>query len=181
MIRGGFVNPELYDRIPHLLSNKTVAARIFDPKVMDYDMYQARELSYLGDQIDVAVIFEMIQRGVSHMISIMHYLLVTLAVMVLYAFCRRDLDLGYATSVLMGILIWSAPCVMFGGNYARTAKVGAATTLVAVFVVTYRLLKSVRLGERPNVAQQCLLGGLTLIMTLWDRQFFSRLFLYFPF
>ena len=179
VIKGGYVNPELYDRIPHLLSGKSVAARVFDPGAMDYNLYQARELSYLVDQIDVAVIFEMIQRGVPNMISIMHYLLGTIAVLILYAFCRRDLELGFRTSVLMTILTWSAPCMMFGGSYTRSAKIGAAATLVAVLVVTYRLLRKLRSGERPAFSELSLLGGLTLLMTLWDRQgFFTAISLF---
>ena len=179
VIKGGYVNPELYDRIPHLLSGKSLAARVFDPGAMDYNLYQARELSYLVDQIDVAVIFEMIQRGVPNMISIMHYLLGTIAVLILYAFCRRDLELGFTTSVLMTILTWSAPCMMFGGSYTRSAKNGAAATLVAVFVITYRLLKKLRSGERPALSELSLLGGLTLLMTLWDRQgFFTAISLF---
>jgi hypothetical protein len=172
VIKGGYVNPELYDRIPHLLSGKTVLARVFDPMAMDYNLYQARELSYLADQVDVAVIFEMIQRGVPNMISVIHYLFGTLAVLILYSFCKEDLKLGTENSLLMVILTWSAPCMMFGGSYTRSAKIGAATTLVAIFVLTYRLLKCVRFGERPKVSQHFLLGGLTFVMTLWDRQGF---------
>ncbi len=172
VMKGAFIHPELYERIPHLISSKPLIARIFDSRVMDYDMYQARELSYLGDQIDAAVIFEMIQRGMPNMISTMHYLLGTMAVVMLYGFYRKDLGLGKAISLLLVALAWSAPCMLFGGNYFRTAKIGATVSMVAVCIVTYRLLARMRSGEGGKAREQWVLGGLALLMTLWDRQGF---------
>lgn len=171
-LKGAFIHPELYERIPHLISSKPLISRIFDSRVMDYDMYQARELSYLGDQIDAAAIFEMIQRGMPNMISIMHYLLGTLAVILLYGFCRKDLALGKVVSLAMAAIAWSTPCMFLGGNYFRTAKIGTAVCLASVIIVTYRLLGKIRIGKPIHVGSCGILGALTLLMTLWDRQGF---------
>lgn len=171
-MKGAFIHPELYERIPHLISSKPLIARIFDSKVMDYDMYQARELSYLGDQVDAALIFEMIQLGMPNMISVMHYLLGALAVVMLYGFYRKDLRLGGANSLLITVLAWSAPCMYFGGNYFRTAKIGATASMVAVCILTYRLLTRAACGKKADMRGGWILGGLTLLMTLWDRQGF---------
>ena len=171
-MHGAFIHPELYDRIPHLLSHKGFLSKIYDSQVMDYGMYQARELSYLADEVDVLCIYQGIKHGMPNMISFMHYLLAFALVLLIYEFSLKTLQLGRLPSLFIAAAVWATPFFFYGGNYFRSAKIGAATTLVIVYVTLYGALKKIFAGGKCGIATSVLLASACFVMTLWDRQGF---------
>src|SRR5579862_2957175 len=60
----GIIDKEALTFVVNYLSRRPLLATIFDPKLNDWGMYQARELSYLFDFVDARVFAALLDRHI---------------------------------------------------------------------------------------------------------------------
>lgn len=164
---GGLLHPETEMYLPYYLSEKPLPNILYDSKVLDMDMFQARELSYFFDYLDCKFIQFSVNAGYPHLLSITNYVFVFLMVIMLYRFSTRDLKINSNWAIGLGVLFLTAPYIFLSGNIFRSAKIGVALIVVYVFILIYRLLYGLELLSW--VTQMRLLAALFMGM-LFDRQ-----------
>jgi hypothetical protein len=61
--RGGLLETEATQFIPHYLDARPLLQKVFDPRTNDFGAYQARELSYLLDWVNAHVFDALLSHG----------------------------------------------------------------------------------------------------------------------
>lgn len=136
---GGILNPEMNIRLPYYLSDKPLLNKLFDIKVLDSNLYRARELSYLLDFIDSKFIEFGIRNGFPHFLSLTHYLFSVIIGCLLWQFCVRDLKLQPLTGICWLILFWTSPSIFLGGDMFRAGKIGVALSIAVLLPMIYKI------------------------------------------
>jgi hypothetical protein len=176
ILHGGGFNPETYDRLPYHLSGDMFVVKIFNNKIMDYGMYQARELSYVADFIDAQFVDLSVILGAPHFLSLIHFLFAGVIACMVWRFVLVDLGLSRVVAALVVLIFWSLPWILLGGFLMRAAKIGVALMVVWVFIESFRRIRTVFDEELKSQRSECkgsgLISyfGLCLLTTLWDRQ-----------
>lgn len=170
LLRGGVKHPEADTYLPYHLSAGPLFQKLFDSRVLDGNMFQARELSYLFDHWDCAVIAWSAHAGFPHFMSAT-FLLFTLAlVLCVWWFCRRDLRLGVFPTAALTALFLTAPCVLLSGSYFRSAKIGAALCTVLFAIALFRYARNPGRTFRRAAAACVWLLALGFVAMRFDRQ-----------
>ena len=167
----GWINPEVEHFFPHYLSARPLPALLFDPNGTDWNNFQSRELSYLFDWVDCRFILACTQAGFPHFLSLSHLGLAATVAVMLFQFARRDCGVPFGASLGLTAVWLTAPAVVLGGVYYRSAKIAAAAALMLVLTTAWRYHQG---GRRRRLAAVGV-GGLAA--ALCDRQgFFLLLF-----
>jgi hypothetical protein len=134
----GLDHPEHYQTIPHYLSQKSLPAKIFDIKETEAppspDNYQARELSYFTDYLDVKAMAVAVPLGLAHSLSVVKFLSTFLILLMWRIFLREQMGLSERVSFLLLLLLLSSPAFFWGGFFHRTAKIDVALLFTALVV-----------------------------------------------
>ncbi len=117
--------------IPYHLSHSSLMVKVFDNRVLDYGMYQGRELSYAFDHLDILCIDWCIGHYIPHFFSIVHYVSWALILVILWQLFTKHFRLEKTISLLLMILFSSTPFMMLNGYYYRTAKITMTLFMVA--------------------------------------------------
>ena len=170
----GVVHDEATLRLPfYLTPHVTAVAKIFDPAYTEYfpgyrgGAYQARELSYACDLVDSYLISACFNRGLPHMLSGSFTALVAVLIGVHHWLCRRILSMDALTTAGLGLLLLSTFCVSHGGQYFRSAKIGAA---VGGFSLAALCIAHVQRHFAKIGWTALAVGVLALATCLFDRQ-----------
>lgn len=187
--RGGILDVELDQYIPHYLSDRTYLAKIFDSTQVEVDpqapmiqwhgrivrqvgVQRPRPLSYLIDCLDAQAIAWSVSKGFPHLLSVSFIFLLLVNYIILWIFCRGYLELDRYTSGLLVCLLASDPVLACNFSYDRSAKPGASTFVLAAFCIVAALL----IRRRPlssGLRRTVLLASvpvLLLIACLFDEQ-----------
>jgi hypothetical protein len=139
-MHGGFLNEELYIRLPFYMSDKPFLNKLFDSKTLDGGLYRARELSYFLDFIDTKFIEFSIDNGSPHFLSLVHYLFSIITGCLLWSFCVKELNLKPLIGVGWLALFWTTPSIFFGGFISRTGKIGVTLLTAIIFYFVYKVV-----------------------------------------
>jgi hypothetical protein len=163
---GGTADIEIETYLPYHLSKAPIAKQIFNSRILDQGMYQARELSYALDALDCRFIAWSARLGLPHFLSLVYFLCMLSTALLLWRFLTSDLALDRAAAFLLVALYLTTPCVFLSTSYFRSAK--AALTL-AVMILTTQLWRGLRANDS---ARWILFGLVAFAATLCDRQGF---------
>ena len=169
---GGIIHPESYSYLPYYLSDKPLIYKLYDSKVLDQDMFQARELSYFFDYLDSKFIEWSISKGHPHFLSATTYIFLFITGMLIWRFSTLKLQLSPVFGISFVLLFWTSPSIFLAGNFFRSAKVGVALLVTILFMAIYDFLISTDQVHQQTAAFQPWLGFflLSLGMSLFDRQ-----------
>jgi hypothetical protein len=168
---GGILHPEIRSYLPYYLSDRPLLNKLYDSKVLDQDMYQARELSYLFDYFDSKFIELSVSLGYPHFLSITTYIFFFAIALLIWHFSTRVVSLPYPIGIALVCIFWTTPSIFLGGNFFRSAKVGVALAAALLLIATYSYLHSEHQSSKRNfIFQWLIFFGLSWTMTLFDRQ-----------
>jgi hypothetical protein len=165
---GGTADIEIETYLPYHLSKAPLAKQIYNSRILDQGMFQARELSYALDALDCRFITWSARLGFPHFLSLVYFLCMLATALLLWRFLTSDLDLDRAAAFLLVALYLTTPCVFLSTSYFRSAK--AALTL-AVMILTTQLWRGLRTNDGAR-ARWILFGLVAFAATLCDRQGF---------
>lgn len=151
---GGLLHPEMYIRLPYYLTEKPLLNKLFDSKIVDMDMYQARELSYVLDFIDSKFVEFSIRNGFPHFLSLTHYVFSIATGCILWFFCTDELKIKPLLGLSLLTLFWTSPSVFLGGDIFRTSKVGVSLLVVILLYVIYKVIKVSKKRSAVNVSKK---------------------------
>jgi len=135
----GVLHQEMCIRLPFYLSDTPMLHKIFDSQIVDGDMYQARELSYVFDFLDCKFVEFSMGKGFPHFLSMIHYLFSIAIGCVLWLFCVKIINLKPLIGLGLLVLFWTSPSIFFGGTLYRTGKIGVALIAAILFYVIYKV------------------------------------------
>jgi hypothetical protein len=187
--RGGILDVELDQYIPHYLSDRSLLARTFDSTKVEVDpgapetiwhgrklqlvrLQRPRPVSYLVDCLDANVIAWSVSKGVPHLLSASFIVFLIVNYVVVWLFCRKHLELDRYTSGLLVCLLASDPVLACNWSYDRSAKSGTSTFLLAGFCMAAALLVR-RHNLTGGVRRMLLVAGTPLVLLiacLFDEQ-----------
>ncbi|HKE26472.1 MAG TPA: hypothetical protein VKB88_29160 [Bryobacteraceae bacterium] len=187
--RGGILDIELDQYIPHYLSDRSFLAKTFDSAVVEGDlnapktMWHGREvtlvflqrprpLSYMIDCLDANAIAWSVSKGFPHLLSVSFMIFLFLNYLIVWIFCRRCLELDRFTSGLLVCLLASDPVLNCNFGFFRSAKPGTSTFMFAALCMIAVLLVR-RRSSPPGAGKTLLLASipiLLLIACLFDEQ-----------
>lgn len=175
---GGGFHVETVSYIPHYLNlaGKPLGAVIFDPVNTDLGNYQARELSYLVDFLDVRFIAWSAKLGAVHFYSISQWFLMVLTVFVQQYGTRKlfpQLPGYFATIFSLTFVL--LPCVS-ANMYFRSAKHGTAFLFTLIIYLTIFLFRKTNIKYAPGAFAG--LAAALVLAPFFDRQalFFVSLY-----
>ena len=168
---GGALHYEAQMYLPYHLSGRPLLSRIFDSKVLDQGMYQARELSYVADAVDCRFIALSTRLGFPHFLSLTYYVCAILIAVLLWRFLSTDLGLDRIASAVLVLVFLFSPVVFLSGGYFRSSKILVCLFCMLLVRLLYPMLAS--LAGRPR--DGLLLASLGLAGALSDRQGFYLL------
>jgi len=167
---GGIIHPEIQTYLPYYLSDGPLINKLYDSKVLDQDMYQARELSYFFDFIDSKFIEWSVSLGHPHFLSITTYIFLLVTGLLIWHF-RKIIALPAPTGIALVVLFWTTPSVFLAGIFFRSAKVGVALLAALLFLEIHGYLKAKHQNpKRHYLIRWLVFFGLGWVMTLFDRQ-----------
>ena len=169
---GGIIHPESHSYLPYYLSDKPLINKLYDSRILDQDMYQARELSYLFDYLDSKFIEWSISKGHPHFLSATTYIFLFITGMLIWRFSTIKLQLSSVFGTSFVLLFWTSPSIFLPGNFFRSAKVGVALLVTLLFMAIYDFVISTdQVNEQATSFQPWLVFFLlSLGMALFDRQ-----------
>jgi hypothetical protein len=169
---GGVIHPEVYTYLPYYLSDKPLINKLYDSKVLDQDMYQARELSYFFDYLDSQFIKFSAELGHPHFISATNYLFLMGISLLLWYFSTKIVKLPPISGFAIVLLFWTSPSIFLSGNFFRSAKVGVALIAAILFLLIFRFINTDGqfTQSRFRVYLWLTFFFTSIIMTLFDRQ-----------
>ncbi len=170
--QGGILHPEMETYLPYYLSDKPLLNKLYDSKALDLNLFQARELSYLFDFLDSKFVELTVNIGRPQFLSIVHYLFSIAIGCMLWLFAVKELKLNPLTGLGLLALFWTSPSIFLGGIIFRTAKIGVALLIAALYVYLYKFSASYKSGDRPHVStgRWVLYFTILFCMTLFDKQ-----------
>jgi hypothetical protein len=168
--RGGLLETEATQFIPHYLDGRPLLQKVFDPRTNDFGAYQARELSYLLDWLDARVFAALLSRGAVVFVPLSAVLSSMLAVVVFGVGVRRVLSRADPIAAALVLLLYLSgfTFLVTVGLYYRSGKAWAVPVLLALMFVL------VHGGRDAAVARRAfpVVLGLALVASLLDRQGF---------
>jgi hypothetical protein len=169
---GGIAHPEIQIYLPYYLSDKPLINKLFDSKVLDMDMFQAREASYLFDYLDCKFIELSVRLGHPHFLSLTSYIFLFITSMIIWHFSARELKIPPPIALLNIALFWTSPSIFFAGNYFRSSKVGTALGAAILFLLVYKHFQITNTGNEPKYPKLLFASFflVSLTITLFDRQ-----------
>lgn len=184
---GGFLDNEVENGasenstigfLRHYLSDMPFLQKIFDVRVTDNSAFQSRELSFVFDYIDAQFIDWCIGWGIPHFYSLSHYVFTLLIGWWVYRFAIKNLNFNPFISLLLVIILWTAPCIFFSATFYRSAKISTSFFLLWYFISLYKVLAGSGKLNRPytdlkswiKIHVEIALLGLAVVFT--DRQGF---------
>lgn len=169
---GGVIHPEDYTYLPYYLSDKPLINKLYDSKVLDQDMYQARELSYFFDYFDSRFIELSTKLGYPHFISATNYVFLLGISLLIWHFSTKMVKLSPISGLAFVLLFWTSPSIFLAGNFFRSAKVGVALSAAALFLLIFKFLSAENQStkSRFSIYQWSIFFCISWIMTLFDRQ-----------
>lgn len=167
---GGLIEIEATTFIRQYLADRGPLEKLFDPRVNDWGMYQARELSYAFDYLDARV-FDALWSGGGHMLFVpaSAALAATLTiVIVLVAVRRYPLHLRLLSSLLLLAYVTGYVHLITMGVFYRSAKPMLLPSIAATVFYLLRVAWPVDGARAPRAAP---LGVFALLgaMGLFDR------------
>ena len=168
--RGGLLETEATQFIPHYLDGRPLLQKIFDPRTNDFGAYQARELSYLLDWVDAHAFDALLSRGAVVFVPLSAVLSSVLAVVVFGVGARRVLQRADPIAAALVLLLYLSgfTFLVTVGLYYRSGKAWAVPVLLALM---FTLVHAARDAVRGRRAFPVVLG-LALVAGLLDRQGF---------
>lgn len=168
----GIAHPEIYNYLPHYLSKKPLLSILFDSKILDMDMYQARELSYFFDYIDSKFIEFCTRLGYPHFISITTYVFLLMIGLLIWHYSVKVIRLTPLTGTVILLLYWTSPSIFLAGDYFRSSKNGVALTGALLFFLLYKFFNAQKTEADKNssIKYWAAFFGIALAATLFDRQ-----------
>jgi hypothetical protein len=190
--RGGILDGELDQYIPHYLSNRSFLAKTFDSTMVEVDpedpgaakivwhgrtfnpvrFQRPRPLSYFVDCLDAEAIAWSVSKGFPHLLSVSYVIFLLLNYLIVWVFSRGYLELDRFTSGLLVCILASDPVLNCNFSYFRSAKPGASTILLAALCMLAALL--IRRRPLPSgVGRTLLLLSVPLLLLtacLFDEQ-----------
>lgn len=165
---GGSLHVESVSFLNHYLANRSLPAILFDPARNDWGMYQARELSYLIDWLDVRFIAYSARKGLIHFYSISSVILLALCVFV-QQYGARVLfpKLQSWIITILSLFFVLDPCIS-GNMFFRSAKHGCAFCFTLVSYLTLAILAGK--GKKYWKWQIAGIAFGLMTATLFDRQ-----------
>ncbi len=174
----GYATPESCCFIMHYNSGKPLLELIFDPNRTDWNLYQARELSYFIDALDAKFIAWCIEKKIAHFLSLSSILFFILTIFVQqYGIAKCFPRQKWFTSLLPSLLFGFA-YVSANFNFFRSSKPAVAFFLTLLFFgVTWLLKNPEKTGRGKRIAEISTAVSL-IMMPLFDRQgfFFAGVF-----
>ena len=165
---GGALHVESVSFLNHYLAERSLPAIIFDPARNDWGLYQARELSYLIDWLDVQFIALCARKDMIHFYSLSSVILLALCVFIQqYAGRLLFPKLQSWIITILSLFFLLNPCVS-GNMFFRSSKHGCAFCFTLVTYLTLAILA----GKGKKYWKWQIAGiafGLTAA-TLFDRQ-----------
>jgi hypothetical protein len=175
--QGGVLEEETIVFMNHYLDDRSVAEKVFDPRGIDFDNYQARELSYLVDLLDAQVFDRLLKAGYVLFIplSAIAATLLTWAVWAWGSAGTFGSVSAVTRSLLLLVLFTNYVFATTMGLFYRAAKPMVVPTLLGLLFYVWR-----RLGDPPTDSRSaaCDMGvafGLGTLMSAFDRQGFFYL------
>lgn len=168
---GGGLHFEAEMYLPYHLSGAPLAQRLFNSRILDQGMYQARELSYLFDALDCHFIALSTRLGVPHFLSLTYYISAVAIALLLWRFFTARLAMDGVVSAALILLFLTSPVVFLSGGYFRSSKILVCVVWALLIPHLYRVLRRGRAGALDGLY----LGALGLAGTLADRQGFYLL------
>ena len=170
--KGGILDPELDQYIPHYLSEQSFLAKTFDSTMVEVGsdtkdvmwhgrlrhligLQRPRPLSYFLDCLDAQVIAWSVSKGFPHLLSASNLVFLVLIYAAVWIFCRRYLRFDRLTAGLLVCIVASDPVLACNLSYFRSAKPGTSTFLLIGLCAICALL--VRRREFPPGAARTLL------------------------
>jgi len=171
---GGFAHPEIYNYLPEYLSGKPLLAILYNSKILDMDLYQARELSYFFDFIDCKFIEFSILHGHPHFLSITTYIFLLTIGLLIWHFSVKAVKLPPLTGLVIVLLYWTSPSVFLAGSYFRSSKNGVALTSAILFLLLHKFLSMDNSNPEKHISNTSwlVLFAVAWASTLFDRQGF---------
>jgi len=163
----------------HPDDGRSIPQKIFDPQLNDFDLYQARELSYAIDLVDARIVRTLLASGLPCFVSASS-LASGLAIFAVHQVGSARLLPGLSPlRALLPLLLFASAWVPFvtGGVYYRSAKPALAPLVLAgAFLLLAERARAAR-GAPPRTAPRALGRGLAafgvgLCAALLDRQGF---------
>ena len=187
--RGGILDVELDQYLPHYLSDRSFLAKTFDSTLVEVDpgapqivwhgrkvtavrLQRPRPMSYFVDCLDAGVIAWSVSKGFPHLLSASLMIFLLLDYIIVWIFCRRYLQFDRYTSGLLVCLLASDPVLSCNLSYFRSAKPGTSTFLLAALCIVAALL--IRRRElAPGIGRSLLLASVPVLLLtacLFDEQ-----------
>lgn len=157
--------------LPYHLSGAPLLQRLFNSRILDQGMYQARELSYLFDALDCRFIALSTRLGVPHFLSFTYYVSVVAIALLLWRFFTGQLAMDGVASAALILIFLTSPMVFLSGGYFRSAKILVCLVWALLIPRLYRVLRRGRAAWNDGLW----LGALGLAGALADRQGFYLL------
>ena len=174
----GIVDKEALTFIVNYLAERSLLAMIFDPRLNDWGLYQARELSYVFDFVDARMFAALLDRDILLFVPVSGAVgLISVAAIYLHG-ARKVLRLdGLTASLLLSLFLSCIVTQASTGILYRSSKIVLSVALLA-FLFRLAFLLRAGNGERTRRASGWSLLGLFLlglVMSVSDRQGFYYL------
>jgi hypothetical protein len=169
---GGILHPEMELRLPFYLSNKPLLNKLYDSRVLDLDLFRARELSYFFDFLDSKFFEFTVYIHHPQFLSVIHYLFAIVTGCVLWIFCVYELKLHSIIGMGLLLLFWTSPSVFLGGDIFRTGKIGVTLLTAILYLFTYKVISANQAGKDWYISNQkwLLYFFILLLAALFDEQ-----------
>jgi len=170
--QGGILHPEMETRLPFYLSDKPLLNKLYDSRILDLDLYRARELSYFFDFLDSKFFELTVNIGRPQFLSIIHYLFSIAIGCILWLFAVRELKLNPWTGMGLLALFWTSPSIFLGGVIFRNGKIGVTLLTALLYLFIYKVISARQAGdESPISRKSSILYFLMLLgLSLLDEQ-----------
>lgn len=171
---GGPDNAEHATMVPHLLSHQSLLPKLFDIEHCESPPsrrnFQARELSYLFDYLDLQLLLLFARHGLAHFLSLIKYLFVAAILVLGWTAFTRDFALPKPIAALLLLLFLLSPPVYHGDYIHHCAKIGVALFAFAFLVWVHRF--AAREEGAPRLPDALTALALLSGLALFDMQGF---------
>jgi hypothetical protein len=172
--RGGVLEEETITFMTHYLDQRSILEKVFDPHGIDFDNYQARELSYLVDLLDAQVFKRLLRVGFVLFIP----LSAVAASLLTWAVWARGSGRTFPTvpattrSLLLLVLFSNYVFATTMGLFYRAAKPMVVPALLGLLFYVWRRLGAPAVGSGDAARDFAVAFGLGTLMSAFDRQGF---------
>jgi hypothetical protein len=175
--RGGVLEEETIVFMNHYLDHRSVLEKVFDPRGIDFDNYQARELSYFVDLLDAQVFERLLRAGYVLFIPLSAIAATLLTWAVWARGSARTFGSVPATtrSLLLLLLFTNYVFVTTMGLFYRAAKPMVVPVLLGLLFYVWRRLAAPASKPHSAAWDFGVAFGLGTLMSAFDRQGFFYL------